>query len=88
MSIKGVKISKLQLIILIILIFGLVIGLILAQRQQILKSKADEDIFNNLKVTGANCSSPDAGTSYCQIDEERDSVTIEGIQKLKELLPP
>ncbi len=88
MNIKELKLSKLQIIILIILIVGLVVGLILSQRKQILKSKADEQIYNNLQVTGANCSSPEEGTSNCQKDQENSKVTINGIQRLRDLPPP
>ncbi len=82
------KVTKAQLIILTILILGLIVGLILSQKKQILKSKADEQIFNNLQVTGAHCDSPDNGQSNCQMDQPDSKVSINGVQKLKELAAP
>lgn len=88
MNIAGVKISKIQLLVTLVLLAGLIFAVSLVQNKQILKSRADEETFNNLEVTGANCSLPEGGQSNCQLDENTSTVTVNGIQRLKDLPPP
>lgn len=88
MEIKGVHISKIQLLLILILLAGLIFSLSLVQTRQKFKSKADMDIFNSLEVTGAYCNLPEGGQSNCQLDETVNSVTVNGIQRLRDLPPP
>lgn len=88
MNIKGLKVSKIQLLVILFLVAGLLFSLSLVQESQTSKSRADEGIYNSLDVSGANCNSPENGQSDCQLDENTTSVTINGLQRLKELPPP
>lgn len=88
MNIASLKISKLQLLILLLLIAGIIFGLSLVQSRQTLKSRADQQIFSSLEVSGANCDYSGEGRSDCLLDEDSSSVTIDGIQDLKEIPAP
>lgn len=88
MSVMGIRISKIQLLIVLVLLAGLLITLSVVGQRQVLKTRADVEIFNSISVTGANCGLPEAGHANCQMDENANSVTIDGIQGLKNLPPP
>lgn len=51
MNIGNFRVSKLQIIILTVLLVGMAAGVILVQRQQTLKSKAEQDIGDNFEIT-------------------------------------
>lgn len=46
MKVGDIKINKLQVVVLAILLIGIIAGVILVQRQQILKSRATQEIYN------------------------------------------
>ncbi len=71
MRIGDLKISKLQILILIILFVGIIVGVILVQRQQIFKSRA-YDIRNSFEVTDPdgnqlNCSGTSCDTKSLDV---------------------
>ena len=61
-----------QIIILVILLLGLIIGVILVQKQQIFKSRADLNIGSNIEVTDPdgnqlNCSGTSCDTKSLDV---------------------
>lgn len=72
---KVIKSDKFKLIILVILLIGLIVSLILVQRQQILKSKADIDVSSAFSIYGNQGELIKCGGNVCET--EADEVTIE-----------
>lgn len=54
MNIGELKISKIQILVSLVLLLGIIIGVYLVQRQHIFKSRADE--YDAFQVIGADCS--------------------------------
>lgn len=71
------KFSKKQIIITVILLLGIIFSVILVQRQQIFKSKAEVDVTEGLKIEGARGEEITCSEGLCET--EADEVTIEVI---------
>lgn len=75
MNIAGIKVSKKQIIITVILLLGIIVGVFLVQKQQILKSRADVDVTEGLQVKDVEGNDITCSEDVCET--EADEVTIE-----------
>lgn len=66
MKIAGYKISQKQLIVTIILAVGLIVTLVLVQRQQILKSRATQEIYNTFERTDSEGNPLECSRNTCE----------------------
>lgn len=68
--------NKKQLIVTAILIFGLATGVVLVQRQNIFKSKANVDVSSGISVTGTNGEDVNCRGSVCETDAPEVNIEI------------
>lgn len=77
MKIGNLEISKIQIIIALLLIVGIIVGVILVQRQQVLKSKASgEDIYQQINVSDSNCTASENNVYDCETNNDTVEINI------------
>lgn len=76
------NISKKQIIITLILLIGIAFGVILVQRQQILKSRADVDIQNAFEIRDNEGNSLDCSGDTCETDSLDVQIKIKDLNSL------
>ncbi|MEK7616487.1 MAG: hypothetical protein AAB414_00340 [Patescibacteria group bacterium] len=78
MNIAGYQISKIQAFTIGFLLVGIIIGVFLVQRQQTLKSKASEELYNKINVRDAECFGE--GSSYtCRTQSDQVEIDISNL---------
>lgn len=87
MNIGDLKISKIQILIILLLILGIVVGVILVQRQQILKSKATQEIYNAFERTDAEGNRLECLGNSCETKTLDVKIKV-NIEELKRLSNP
>lgn len=88
MNLKDLKISKIQIITVAILLLGIIVAVILVQRQQIFRSKATNEIYNAFEVKNSSGQtlpySDTPGIRTYQTDDLYININIKDINALVE----
>lgn len=77
-----INLSKRKFIVTFILLIGIVVGVILVQRQQILKSRADVDIQNAFEIRDIEGNSLECSSNSCQTESLDIQIKIKDLNSL------
>lgn len=77
-----INISKKNIIITLILLIGIAVGVILVQRQQILKSRADVDIQNAFEIMDNEGNQLECSDNSCQTKSLDIQIKIKDLNSL------